>query len=167
MTEDKLKNFKFPSGNYIDLLWTKEDIEKNWEFIHEGLVQLNDPRRANMKVSVSDFYKTILRQVSAWPEGAALILRSKSGKPLGFCAAYNCSADHDTEKILWIYLCYSNGKCKTTVLEYMDYMFKFGKYFGYTKAQAASGRINGAAFYWYEQKLEFRRRFIVFEKELN
>lgn len=167
MTEEKLKSWKFASGNYIDLLTSKEQIEENWEFIKEGWTALNDPRRANMGVKLSDFYKTILGLVDAWPEGAALILRSKSGKPLGFCGAYNCSNEMAEDKVLWIYLCYSNGKCKTTVLEYMDYLFKFGKFYNYTKAQAASGRINGAAFYWYEQKLNFHRKFIVFEKELQ
>lgn len=167
MTDEKLKNYKFTSGNYIELLTTHEHIKENWEFIKEGWVALNDPRRANMGVTIEDFYKNILNLTTTWPDGAALILRSKSGKPLGFCAAYNCSNELAEDKILWIYLCYSNGKCKTTVLEYMDYLFKFGKHFGYTKAQAASGRINGAAFYWYEQKLNFHRKFIVFEKELK
>lgn len=167
MTEEKLKDFKFPSGNYVDLLTCKEHVEANWEFLLEGLTQLNDPRRANMKVSKQNYLKTLLRLTTLWPDGAALILRSKSGKPLGFVGAYNCSTDTDDDKTLWIYLCYSNGKCKTTVLEYMDYLFKFGKFYGYTKAQAASGRINGAAFYWYEEKLKFHRKFLVFEKELQ
>lgn len=166
ITENQLKHWKFPSGNYIDLLTSKEMLADNWEFIQEGFSQLNNPKKANMQVSIETFYKSMLRLTDAWPEGAALILRSKNDKPLGFCAAYNCSSDIETEKVLWIYLCYSNGKCKTTVLEYMDYLFKFGKFYGYTKAQSASGRINGAAFYWYEEKLNFRRRYIVFEKML-
>lgn len=166
ITEQKLKEWKFPSGNYIELLTTKEAIKDNWDFLLEGLESLNDPRRANMNVTTETFYKTVLKLTTLWPDGAALILRSKNGKPLGFCGAYNNTSHLDTEKILWIFICYSNGKCKTTVLEYMDYLFKFAKHFGYDKAQAASGRINGAAFYWYEKKLDFHRRYIVFEKSL-
>lgn len=163
---EDVRNYRFKSGNYMQIFRDLSDVTANWDFLKEALSEMNDPARANMNENDDEFLKTVLHMVHSWPNAAAGILRSKSGKPLGFGAIYDSSSRFQNHRTLFVYATYSNGKYKMAVPELLEWTESFARNYGFHEILACTGRINGATFYWFEKKLKFRRRFIVFKKEL-
>lgn len=156
------------NGNILEVVKTQTALIEEWPFYLEGLVSMNDPRRANMRETPDVFLKMMSRIVacSKTDDGCLVVVRSKNGKPLGFGAAFNATGDFSRIKILFIYAVYSNGKNAKTVSDLMEWCEGFAKEHEYNALQAVTGRFSGAAFRWFEGKFGFRRKSLIFQKEL-
>lgn len=167
MNEERLLKYKFPNGNYVDLILTNDEILEEWPFLVEGLNHMNNPQKSNMCEAHETYLKTLSRCACTWPDGFVGILRSKNGKPLGFGVGYNSSSLLQNKKVLWIYATYSNGKYKDAVPDMLKWGDEFAKCFNYDEVATATGRVNGSNFAWFEKKLGFSRRYVVFKKKVN
>ena len=164
MIIDQHLNYYYANGNYLEVLKSKEDVLKNWDFLKEGFDQMNNPAKANMNESESAFSKTLIKAVYSWPDAFVGVLRSKNGKVLGYGVGYDSTSAFQDSRSLWIYATYSNRKYKNTVKDMLSWAELFAKQYGFSEIGTATGRINGAAFYWYEKRLGFSRRFVTFRK---
>lgn len=154
------------SGNVVERVLTQARLVELWPFFQEGLDQLNDPRRAGMDETPEVFFKQLGWIVHNKSNSALIVVKSKKEKPLGFAAGYQTTPIFAKNKVFFIYVVYSNGKNKNTVSDVLDIFTNIAKGFGLTEFQTATGRFSGAAFRWFEKKLGFERRFMVFRKLL-
>lgn len=149
-------------SNELRLVKTPADLLGVWDQLLAGLPELCAV--LEKKVEPAEFASTVL-QILTNPEALVGVLYSKNGKFLGYGLAYGV-ADPDGVKSMFVYYTYSNGKCATTVKELFAHCARLAREMGIRQLSAVSPRMSGAAIRWFEKKMKFRRRGLLFTQSI-
>lgn len=155
------------TGNHTKIITSLEEFLAWWPFLIEGLSVLQDKHAGNNPdITADEFFRHLLHVLSGGVDyGIIMLLLSKNDKPLGYIVVNDNTYLFQTKTAV-VYAIYSNNKCPSTVHELVHDATLWGRPRGYKCVQATSYRLNGAALRWFERKLGFRRRCIVFEREV-
>lgn len=135
-----------------------------WPFLREGLrVFQNDLK---WDKTDEDYLKMLMFVLTAGDDcGGIFILVSGGGQPYGYLVCIENTAPFCPRSVN-IYAIHTNNKCPSTVAELSAEAQQWAISKGFKEVYACSYRMSGAAIYWFEKKMKFRRKYMVFSKKL-
>lgn len=164
---NKLYNYHFKSGNYIDLVDSVEKIAESSDILLTALEEFNNPRKSNLGEAKEVFIKKVMWMATHFPESNIPMLRSRNDKPLGFIMCLDGTSHFEPELgIMHVYGAYSTGRYKDTIEEILEWELEFCKLYDYNVLSACGMRFTGSARYWFEEKMGFKRRSIEYRRHV-
>jgi len=150
--------------NRVVTISNVDQVIRWWNLFKDGLDYCNNELK--WKKEPGDFLKILLHIIALGPQdGFIAVLVSGGGQPYGFVVVVN-NTNKFSKKTAHIYLMYSNSQCPSTVAELSAEAQAWSKNNNYEEVQACSYRFGGAALRWFQKKMGFTSKFIVFTKPL-
>lgn len=146
----------------IKPLKSLEDISKYTSFLQRGFRELCE--KGKYERTWEHFFM-VLTKCTLQASGEVAVLLTQSNKALGFILVLDNSHEF-TGKSAYIYATYVDGTYSKSVHELEAYAINWARGRDIHVIQAATRRINGAAFRWFESKLGWKRDMLVFKKEV-
>jgi len=150
--------------NKIITISSIEQFHRWWSFFKEGLEFFRKELR--WEKTEIDYYKMLLNVVTADPsDGLVIILIGGTGQPYGYLVAVN-NTNPFSKKSCNVYSLYTNNKCPSTFLELSTEAEQWARSYDYQEVQACSHRVNSGAIRWFQKKMKYTSKFMVFTKKL-
>lgn len=156
--------YDLKSGNYTEMVKDTDQFMDLWPFFQEGREAIN--KRMNVNIGMDPYMRRMLSCIYGCPDAGICVLYSKSGKKLGFGCAANTTTEYSECKTLFIYFMYSNGLYLNTTKDLITWLRLFAKQNDYKRIVTETGHVSGGAVRFYQRKLGFTSRRMVFELEV-
>lgn len=135
------------------------------KFLMFGLEQLRAENKAREEMSNDEF---VVRMMSflASKRGLLLLLQTPQKQNVGFLLAEDCS-DFFRDSSMMIVALFVKDKFPSALAFLFERFLEKCQERKKTKVRAYTRRINGSAMKFYEDKLGFRREYVLFQRDVS
>jgi len=159
-----------PEGFIVRRLKDYNEILEEWQFLLEGLDELNRvATKKRWEVSAETFLQVLLDcLIYNYENSYVSIIKSKNGKNLAYLVAMDVKEKYNKDKkILWVYAIYSNKKSQTAASYGFSVMEEWAVQQGFDELQGKTVKTSGAFLRLMRNRYGMRLSEILFAKELK
>lgn len=148
-------------------LRTLQDILQWWNFLREGVEQINDGQPWDeARLPEETLFKRFLHLTELRDdEQLMVVFTDELNNPLGYGVAYD-STPRFYKRTLKIFCGYSNHKSPLFSRQIFNHIEKWAKENNYHFVTFSTARTSGATYRVFERKYKYRRLALTFFKEL-
>lgn len=144
---------------------TIEKLQKYWPFFRQGLKVLN--QLMDSKVTETNMFRLLADIVTGqFEQQRAVVICDCHSQPLFYIIVFDDTSRYKDIKSMVIFAAYSNKKSRGVTRFGVDLIEKWAKGLGYSELHAYSARFSGAGFRLFEELFGFKRRSVLFFKNL-
>ena len=148
----------------VELTSVSEALE-HAKFLLFGLEQLRAENKAREKMTNDEFIARMMTFVAA-NKGMLLLLRTPQRQCVGFMMAEDCSDFFRDDSMLIVAMFVKDKFPSALAFLFERFLEKCGER-KKTKVRTYTRRINGSAMKFYEDKLGFRREYVLFQRDVQ